>query len=122
MQKIRDIFFALMALLGLSLLVANWQRSHAYETGVLVPLRQALVLTTDKAAPLVSRAALFAEAYGMTDKENPTCSPYEVSCAESLVDIASDVSHSRLKTGSMPQGQRSRLISPSDKAKAFELR
>ena len=32
------------------------------------------------------------------------------------------VSHSRLKTGSMPQGQRSRLISPSDKAKAFELR
>ena len=32
------------------------------------------------------------------------------------------VSHSRLKTGSMPQGQRSRLISPSDKAQAFELR
>lgn len=91
MQTIRHIFFALMALLGLSLLVANWQRSHAYETEVLVPLRQALVLTTDKAAPLVSRAALFAEAYGMTDKENPTCSPYEVSCAESLVDIASDM-------------------------------
>lgn len=91
MQKIRNIFFALMALFGLSLIVADWRRSHAYETEVLVPLRQALVLTTDKAAPLVSRAALFAEAHGMTDKENPTCPPYEVSCAESLVDIASDM-------------------------------
>ena len=80
-----------MALFGLSLIVANEQRSHAYETEVLVPLRQALVLTTDKAAPLVYRAALFAEAHGMTDKEKPTCSPYEVSCAESLVDIASDM-------------------------------
>lgn len=48
--------------------------------------------------------------------------PFTVNGLNAKTVYSNSVSHSRLKTGSMLQGQRSRLISPSDKAKAFELR